>query len=253
MLPSQASVLRVPVSATGRNIVRTLGLSFRNCIGIAAGIDRDGRLLPALAGLTAGHIEIGTVTDPYNLQIPRTLSPHGSIVGINIGSAKAGFSDKVLIDYRACLLQALSCAGYITLNFSSEAAQRRLKSEDGHRILSMARNEIDRRSAKNSARTPLLAKVPAGAPGEDLPITQSMAEELDGLILVGDRSERIAEIRAAFPGHGIVSVGGVRSAEDVLARRRAGSDLVQVHSLYAEGGSAAIERIMLDIEGGLDG
>jgi len=38
------------------------GLTFRNPIGLAAGIDKNGAALPALAALGFGFIEIGTVT-----------------------------------------------------------------------------------------------------------------------------------------------------------------------------------------------
>src|SRR5690242_13939146 len=38
------------------------GLTFRNPIGLAAGLDKDGLALPAWAALGFGFIEIGTVT-----------------------------------------------------------------------------------------------------------------------------------------------------------------------------------------------
>jgi dihydroorotate dehydrogenase len=241
-----------PGAPQRQNVVRAMGLLFRNCIGIAAGIDRDGSVLPALAGLRAGYIEIGTMTNPHALRITPNTRGNAPLIGVNIASPQAGFSDNVLTDYRACLSSALPQAHYIVLNFSNEAAQRTLNSGGGHRIVSMARDEISRWHARTSGRTPLLAKLPAGATGDVLPVTQSIAAQLDGFVLAGEQPDRIAEIRAAFPQHGIVSVGGVRSAEDVKARKRAGCDLVQVHRAYAEGGAPAIERILRDLGGGLE-
>lgn len=235
-----------------QNGVRAMGLSFRNCIGIAAGIDRDGSLLPALAGLIAGHIELGTVTDPRVLKIPRMKPKTSPLIGVNIGSAKAGFSDEVLTDYCCCLSRALPGADYVVLNFSYEAAQRTLKSDCGHRIVNMSREVIRRWENQKSVRRPLVAKLPAGAPGDELPVTQSIAAELDGFVLACEQPERIAEMRAAFPDHCLVSVGGIRSAEDVVARKLAGCDLVQVHHAYSAGGAAAVERILHDLEGGLE-
>ena len=232
--------------------VRAMGLLFRNCIGIAAGIDRDGSLLPVLAGLIAGHIELGTVTDPRALKMPRVKPKTAPLMGVSIGSAKAGFSDEVLTDYSACLSSALPGADYVVLNFSNEAAQRTLKSVSGHRIVNMARKEIRRWEIQKSVRRPLLAKLPAGATGEERPVKQSLAAELDGFVIACEWPARIAEFRAAFPEHCLVSVGGVRSAEDVVARRLAGCDLVQVHHAYAAGGAAAVERILHDLEGGLE-
>jgi len=42
--------------------VETLGLRFRNPVGLAAGYDKDGTAMRGLAALGFGHIEIGTVT-----------------------------------------------------------------------------------------------------------------------------------------------------------------------------------------------
>lgn len=231
---------------------QVMGLTFKNCIGIAAGIDRDGSVLPAVAGLHTGHIEIGTVTDPRALKIPLARHADAPRIGVNIGSAKAGFSHEVLSDYRDCLSSALPVADYVVLNFSSEAARRTVNSDGGHRVVSMARHEISRWHAWNSARIPLLAKLPAGAPGEDLPVTPSIAAELDGFVISGEHPQRIAEIRAAFPDHGIVSVGGIRCGADVRIRKSAGCDLVQVHGIFAQGGAAAVARLLSDSEGGFE-
>jgi dihydroorotate dehydrogenase len=39
-----------------------MGLEFPNPVGVAAGLDKDGEHIEALAGLGFGFIEIGTVT-----------------------------------------------------------------------------------------------------------------------------------------------------------------------------------------------
>jgi dihydroorotate dehydrogenase len=41
---------------------RAFGLSFRNCVGLAAGYDKDGVAVRGLFALGFGHVEIGTVT-----------------------------------------------------------------------------------------------------------------------------------------------------------------------------------------------
>ena len=42
--------------------VQALGLNFPNVVGLAAGFDKDGKHIEALACLGFGHIEVGTVT-----------------------------------------------------------------------------------------------------------------------------------------------------------------------------------------------
>src|SRR5436190_3510133 len=45
-----------------RLAVNAFGLSFANPLGVAAGLDKDARIIPVLAALGFGHVEIGTVT-----------------------------------------------------------------------------------------------------------------------------------------------------------------------------------------------
>ncbi len=51
--------------------VRTMGLTFPNPVGLAAGFDKDGRRPRALAALGFGHLELGTVTARAQAENPR--------------------------------------------------------------------------------------------------------------------------------------------------------------------------------------
>jgi len=42
--------------------VKVMGLNFPNAVGLAAGLDKNGDYIEALAGLGFGFVEIGTVT-----------------------------------------------------------------------------------------------------------------------------------------------------------------------------------------------
>jgi dihydroorotate dehydrogenase len=46
--------------------VSLMGLTFPNRVGLAAGLDKNGRYVDALGGLGFGFIEIGTVTPRAN-------------------------------------------------------------------------------------------------------------------------------------------------------------------------------------------
>lgn len=233
------------------SIVRVMGLEFSNCLGLAAGIDRTGCHLPALSALNLGHIEVGTITDPHDLQIDKVGQPPGSIIGVNVGSSKSGFSEEVFADYRACVAAALHVADYIVLNFSNEAADRDPKSDGAAIIMARARLQIEEYRSRTQRHTPLLAKVNAGTSGQPLPMRRTSAAELDGFVFVGGGICRIAEFRKVLPDYGIVSVGGVLTENDVQARRHAGADLVQVHRAYTDGGTAHVERMRVALEHGV--
>ncbi|WP_151526170.1 quinone-dependent dihydroorotate dehydrogenase [Serinicoccus kebangsaanensis] len=65
--------------------VDLLGLRFPNRVGLAAGMDKDGRAVPAWGALGFGHVELGTVTalpQPGNPR-PRMVRLPGSTAVIN--------------------------------------------------------------------------------------------------------------------------------------------------------------------------
>lgn len=233
------------------SIVRVMGLEFRNCLGIAAGIDRTGCHLPSLSALNLGHIEVGTITDPRDLQIDRAGQRPGSIIGVNVGSGKSGFSEEVFADYRVCVAAALHVADYIVLNFSNDAVDRNSRSDGAAVIVARAKLQVEEYRSRTQRHIPLLAKVNAGTSGQPLPMPRTSAAQLDGFVFVGGGICRIAELRKALPDHGIVSVGGVLTENDVQARSHAGADLVQIHRAYTDGGATHVERMRVTLEHGI--
>src|SRR5213080_3321874 len=130
------------------------GLTFRNPIGLAAGLDKNGVALPAWAALGFGFVEIGTVTakaqpgnpEPRIFRLPkqralinrlgfnndgadaiaerlRKLRGSGRWptvpVGINIGKSRATSLEKAADDYLYSFRLLRDFADYITLNVSS--------------------------------------------------------------------------------------------------------------------------------------
>ncbi|UPT74781.1 MAG: quinone-dependent dihydroorotate dehydrogenase [Elusimicrobiota bacterium] len=62
-LPGAAAVLSALTGPGGRGLEKTVfGVRFPNPVGLAAGFDKDGRLIPVLPGLGFGFLEIGSVT-----------------------------------------------------------------------------------------------------------------------------------------------------------------------------------------------
>lgn len=125
------------------------GLKFKNRLGIAAGLDKNGDYIDALGSLGIGFIEVGTVTpepQPGNLK-PRIFRlfkynaiinrlgfnnkgidhlkknlqkrKYDGIVGVNIGVNKNSSGQERIRDYLHCIKEVYKYADYITINISS--------------------------------------------------------------------------------------------------------------------------------------
>ncbi|TCS36663.1 dihydroorotate oxidase A [Paucimonas lemoignei] len=133
---------------------RTLmGLNFANPVGLAAGLDKDGAYIDALASLGFGFIEIGTVTprpqpgnpkprmfrlteanaiinrmgfnnggvDAFvaNVQASRFYRNREGVIGLNIGKNADTPIERAVEDYLHCLEKVYPYASYVTVNISS--------------------------------------------------------------------------------------------------------------------------------------
>ena len=133
--------------------VRVMGIDFPNAVGLAAGLDKDGAHINALAALGFGFIEIGTVTPrpqpgnpkPRLFRLPaaeaiinrmgfnnrgvdnlvRNVEASGfkGVLGINIGKNKDTPNEHAVDDYLACLDKVYARASYVTVNISSPNTQ----------------------------------------------------------------------------------------------------------------------------------
>lgn len=129
--------------------VNCMGLSFKNPLGLAAGLDKDGECIDALGAMGFGFIEVGTVTPRAqagndkprlfriveaeglinrmgfnnhgvdNLVNNVKKSHFGGILGINIGKNKDTPVEHGADDYLTCMEKVYPYAGYIAVNISS--------------------------------------------------------------------------------------------------------------------------------------
>lgn len=129
--------------------VTCMGLSFKNPLGLAAGLDKDGECIDALGAMGFGFIEVGTVTPRAqsgndkprlfrlveaeglinrmgfnnhgvdNLVENVKKSHFGGVLGINIGKNKDTPVEQGKDDYLICMENVYSYAGYIAINISS--------------------------------------------------------------------------------------------------------------------------------------
>lgn len=142
-----------PTTPPTADPITLMGLSFPNRVGLAAGLDKNGDYIDALARLGFGFIEVGTITpkpQPGNPQPrlfrlstadalinrlgfnnqgvdylinkvkkARYVSENKGILGINIGKNKHTPLEKGIDDYLYCFERVYPYASYITVNISS--------------------------------------------------------------------------------------------------------------------------------------
>jgi len=134
-----------------RSAPRTVfGVRFPNPVGLAAGLDKDGRALPAWPALGFGFIEVGTVTrhaqpgnpTPRVFRLPASgalinrmgfnnagaaalaerlaaLGPLPVPLGISLGKSKVTPLDEAVEDYLVSLRAVRRYADYVAVNVSS--------------------------------------------------------------------------------------------------------------------------------------
>ena len=125
------------------------GLKFKNKLGIAAGLDKNGDFINSLGALGFGFIEVGTITPKPQLGNPKPRvfrftdqeaivnrlgfnnkgvdylvkkvkrRKYNGVLGINIGANKDSIGQKRVNDYIECFQKVSAYADYITVNISS--------------------------------------------------------------------------------------------------------------------------------------
>lgn len=144
----RAKLVRAPRPRPGCGR-KVMGIEFPNPVGLAAGLDKNGEYIDALATLGFGFIEIGTVTPRAQRGNPRprlfriseaeaiinrmgfnndgvdrlVANVHRSswrgILGINIGKNFDTPQEHAVRDYVSCLRKVYGLASYVTINISS--------------------------------------------------------------------------------------------------------------------------------------
>ncbi|EHZ2551816.1 quinone-dependent dihydroorotate dehydrogenase [Vibrio vulnificus] len=129
--------------------VECMGLTFRNPVGLAAGLDKNGECIEAFDAMGFGFVEVGTVTPRAqsgndkprlfrlvgaegiinrmgfnNLGVDNLIenvkkAKYSCVLGINIGKNKDTPIEKGAVDYLICMEKVYEYAGYIAVNISS--------------------------------------------------------------------------------------------------------------------------------------
>ncbi|TEA77442.1 quinone-dependent dihydroorotate dehydrogenase [Allopusillimonas ginsengisoli] len=197
-----------------------MGLSLRNPVGLAAGLDKNGEYIDALGNLGFGFVEVGTVTPkgqpgnprPRMFRLPREQAlinrmgfnnhgldafianvkrsqwrAQGGILGLNIGKNAATPIEQATDDYLLGLEGVYPHADYVTVNISSPNTKnlRALQGQDELSALLLAlqekRKELDDRQGR---RVPMVVKIAPDLDIDQVDVIASllMPHEVDGVI-----------------------------------------------------------------------
>jgi dihydroorotate dehydrogenase len=169
-----------------------MGIRFPNPVGLAAGLDKNGDSIDALAALGFGFIEIGTVTPrpqpgnprPRMFRLPAAQAivnrlgfnsdgvdrlvenvrraRYRGILGINIGKNADTPLERAADDYLACLRKVYPLASYVTVNISSPNTRnlRELQQDAAlDSLLGALKAEQSRLADVHGKRVPLAVKI----------------------------------------------------------------------------------------------
>jgi dihydroorotate dehydrogenase len=237
--------------------LQLFGLRFDNPVGLAAGMDKNGAHIDALAALGFGFLEIGTTTPrpqagnakPRMFRLPEHEAVinrlgfnnegvdalvrnvgrmrYRGVLGINIGKNKDTPNERAADDYLHCLERVYPLASYVTVNISSPntAGLRELQEEQQlRRLIGTLREAQESFGARQGKRVPMLVKIAPDLSDEDIEACARVLSDLkvDGVIATNTTIERqaVAEHPLAHEVGGLSGRPLYGRATHVLRRMR---------------------------------
>ena len=201
--------------------VTVAGLNFPNRVGLAAGLDKNGRCIDGLGAMGFGFIEVGTVTpkgqpgndkprmfrlpqrqalinrlgfnndglDAFlgNVQSARSFRAAGGIVGLNIGKNAATPIERAVDDYLTGLSGVYPHADYVTINISSPNTRnlRELQSDAAlDFLLSLLQARREELAQKHGKRVPMFVKIAPDLEPQQVDVIAATLQknQIDGVI-----------------------------------------------------------------------
>ncbi len=211
-----------------KDAVTVAGLKFPNRIGLAAGLDKNGRCIDGLGAMGFGFIEVGTVTPkaqsgnpkPRMFRLPEAnalinrlgfnndglgaflanvqkakFRAGGGILGLNIGKNAATPIERAVDDYLLCLDGVYPHADYVTVNISSPNTKN-LRDLQSDAALDALLAAVQERKAQLAAQH-----------GRSVPIFVKIAPDLD--------ASQVDAVAAILKRHGL---DGVVATNTTIAR-----------------------------------
>ncbi len=205
--------------------VTCMGIEFPNPVGLAAGLDKNGAYIDALASQGFGFIEIGTITprpqagnpEPRLFRLPKAqaiinrmgfnndgvdklienvkAAKFKGVLGINIGKNATTPVENAVDDYLICLEKVYNYASYITVNISSPNTKNLRSLQSGDALTELLETLKKRQlelAQENQHYVPLVLKVAPDLESEDIAfIAQQLLQfKIDGLIVTNTTLSR---------------------------------------------------------------
>ncbi len=237
--------------------VDLFGLRFTNRVGLAAGLDKNGEAIDALAAMGFGFVEVGTVTPraqpgnpaPRMFRLPQAQAlinrmgfnndgldaflrnvrrSHRPVpIGLNIGKNASTPLEQALDDYRLGLQGVYAHADYVSVNISSPNTRnlRQLQSDTAlHALLKGLTDERERLRQQHGKTVPMLLKIAPDLEQGDIDMIADQLQEhgMDGVIATNTTVSRDAVAGLAHAEElGGLSGAPVRAAStQVISRLR---------------------------------
>ena len=201
--------------------VTVAGLNFPNRVGLAAGLDKNGRCIDGLGAMGFGFIEVGTVTpkgqpgndkprmfrlpqrqalinrlgfnndglDAFlgNVQSASSFRAAGGIVGLNIGKNAATPIERAVDDYLTGLSGVYPHADYVTINISSPNTRnlRELQSDAAlDFLLSLLQTRREELAQTHGKRVPMFVKIAPDLEPQQVDVIAAslLKNHIDGVI-----------------------------------------------------------------------
>ncbi|WP_367396220.1 quinone-dependent dihydroorotate dehydrogenase [Pantoea sp. Ep11b] len=205
--------------------VTCMGLTFKNALGLAAGLDKNAECIDAFAAMGFGFIEVGTVTPRAqagndkprmfrlveaggiinrmgfnNLGVDHLVenvkkARFNGVLGINIGKNKDTPVEQGKEDYLICMEKVYAHAGYIAINISSPNTPGLRSLQYGEALddllasIKQKQKELEQRHLKY---VPVAVKIAPDLSEEELiQVADSLARhQIDGVIACNTTLDR---------------------------------------------------------------
>jgi len=210
--------------------VEIVGITFPNRVGMAAGLDKNGRVIDGLGAMGFGFVEVGTVTPkaqpgnpkPRMFRLPEanalinrlgfnndgldaflanvkraSFRQNGGILGLNIGKNAVTPIENAVDDYLICLEGVYPHADYVTVNISSPNTKnlRALQSDEALDALLAQLQERRQDLIKRHGRTvPMFVKIAPDLDETQVGVIAATLQknEIDGVIATNTTISREA-------------------------------------------------------------
>ncbi|MDO7596401.1 MAG: quinone-dependent dihydroorotate dehydrogenase [Pseudomonadota bacterium] len=267
--------------------VKVMGIDFPNAVGLAAGLDKNGDYIDALAAIGFGFIEIGTVTPrpqagnpkPRLFRLPEAnafinrmgfnnlgvehlveqvkIAKQDTIIGINIGKNFDTPVENAVDDYLIGLKKVYSSADYITINISSPNTPglRALQfGESLNELLAALKEEQSSLQQQHQRYVPMAVKVaPDLNADEVIQLAKAFEQfEIDAVIATNTTMSREEVIGLPFSGEMGGLSGGPLFDKSTEIVRQFRQELPQNLPIIAAGGIMSGEDAVAKLDAGAE-